>query len=342
MNMSQQPVLTAAEQLLNDAWEEHLRTAFYAHSADEALVTMIENPLVNQVPVLIGGNGKEELYQFYATYFLPQIPPDIEMVPVSRTIGQGRLVEEMVVRFTHTIPMAWMLPGIPPTGKRVEVAMLVVVQFDGDKLAHEHLYWDQASVLVQLGLLQRDGLPVVGVESARSVLDRSIRLNALIRQLVVSRGEGTVEAIMTSDRSSAGDWKGAFANRTAAGFADAFAEDIVLEATTLNRPVRGREQVKVVMAAASKLYKSVAFTATATGGAKQYLEWVAEAHAGVQFGGVTVLTRDPTGAIVHIAIHHRPMEAAIFFSETMDKSLRGELDATYFLNEHTARQRENR
>ena len=115
---------------------------------------MVANPRVNQVPVMIGGDGKEELHEFYAKYFLPQIPPDTEMVPVSRTIGQGRLVDEMVIRFTHTIPMDWMLPGIPPTGKRVEVAMLVVVQFEGDKLAHEHLYWDQASVLVQLGLLQ--------------------------------------------------------------------------------------------------------------------------------------------------------------------------------------------
>jgi len=184
--MSQRPALTAAEQLLNDAWEEHLRTEFTAHSAEEALATMIDNPLVNQIPVMIGGNGKEELYGFYATYFLPQIPPDTEKVPMSRTIGQGRLVEEMVVRFTHTIPMEWMLPGIPPTGKRVEVVLLVVVQFDGDKLVHEHLYWVQASVLVQLGLLQRESLPVVGAEGARSVLDRSIPLNALLHRAKVT------------------------------------------------------------------------------------------------------------------------------------------------------------
>jgi carboxymethylenebutenolidase len=180
--MSQPPALTADEQQLNDVWNEHLRTEFYAHSADEAIATMVAHPLVNQVPVMIGGDGKEELYEFYAQYFLPQIPPDMEMVPVSRTIGQGRLVDEMAARFTHTIPMDWMLPGIPPTGKRVEVALVVVVQFDGDKLAHEHLYWDQASVLVQLGLLQPGGLPVVGAEGARSVLDRNIRLNALIHR----------------------------------------------------------------------------------------------------------------------------------------------------------------
>jgi carboxymethylenebutenolidase len=180
--MSQKSTLTADEQRLNDLWEEHLRTEFAAHSADEAITTMVANPLVNQVPVMIGGDGRQELHEFYAKYFLPQIPPDTDMVPVSRTIGQGRLVEEMIFRFTHTIPMDWMLPGIPPTGKRVEVAMLVVVQFDGDKLAHEHLYWDQASVLVQLGLLQRAGLPVVGVEGARSVLDRSIPLNGLLHR----------------------------------------------------------------------------------------------------------------------------------------------------------------
>ena len=178
--MSQPPALTPEEQHLNNLWQEHLRTEFSTHSADEAIATMVANPLVNQVPVMIGGDGKDELYQFYAKYFLPQIPPDTEMVPVSRTIGQGRLVEEMIFRFTHTIPMDWMLPGIQPTGKRVELAMLIVVQFEGDKLAHEHLYWDQASVLVQLGLLQRAGLPVVGAEGARSVLDRKIPLNELL------------------------------------------------------------------------------------------------------------------------------------------------------------------
>jgi carboxymethylenebutenolidase len=180
--MSQQPALTPDEQKLIDVWNEHLRAEFNAHSPAEAIATMVANPLVNQVPVMIGGDGREEVYEFYTQYFLHQIPPDMEMVPVSRTIGQGRLVDEMVARFTHTIPMDFMLPGIPPTGKRVEVALVVVVQFDGDKMAHEHLYWDQASVLVQLGLLPPGDLPVVGADGARSVLDRSIRLNALIHR----------------------------------------------------------------------------------------------------------------------------------------------------------------
>jgi len=178
--LPQQAALTAYEQKLTDVWNEHLRAEFDAHSVGETVATMVANPLINQVPVMIGGNGKEEVYEFYAKYFLPQIPPDFEIVPVSRTIGQGRLVDEIVLRFTHTISMDWMLPGILPTGKRVEVAFVVVIQFDGDKIVHEHLFWDQASVLVQLGLLEPGGLPVVGAEGARSLLDRSIRLNALI------------------------------------------------------------------------------------------------------------------------------------------------------------------
>jgi carboxymethylenebutenolidase len=116
--MAPPPAFTAEEQQVNDAWDAHLCTEFSAHSAEEALATMVAHPRVNLVPVMIGGEGRDAVDAFYAHDFLPQIPPDLEMVPVSRTIGQGRLVEQMVVRFTHTILMAWMLPGIPPTGKR--------------------------------------------------------------------------------------------------------------------------------------------------------------------------------------------------------------------------------
>jgi carboxymethylenebutenolidase len=149
--MPQQSARTADEQKLIDVWDEHLRAEFSAHSPDKAIATMTANPLVNQVPVMIGGDGREEVYEFYAKYFLHQIPPDTETVPVSRTLGQGRLVDEMVIRFTHTIPMDFILPGIPPTGKRVEVAVVVVVQFDGDKMAHEHLYGTRSQCWCGLG-----------------------------------------------------------------------------------------------------------------------------------------------------------------------------------------------
>ena len=104
------------------------------------------------------------------------------MTPISRTIGDDRLVDEMVFKFTHTIAMDWMLPGIAPTGKRVEVPLVVIVHFRDGKLAHEHIYWDQASVLVQLGLLDSSTLPVAGVDSAHKVLDPSLPSNALIQR----------------------------------------------------------------------------------------------------------------------------------------------------------------
>ena len=174
--------LTPEQEVLNDLWEKHLRNEFTTQDTNATIDTMVPDAYVNHIPVLTGGVGHAQLREFYSRHFIPKMPRDIEILPVSRTIGTERLVDEMIFRFTHTISMDWMLPGIPPTGKRVEIAMVVVVQFDGDKMAHEHLYWDQASVLVQLGLLQPGGLPVVGAEGARSVLDRSIPLNALIHR----------------------------------------------------------------------------------------------------------------------------------------------------------------
>ena len=171
----------ATETTLSSAWDQHLASEFAAKSADQALATMNAEPHVNMVPLMIGGRGREELHDFYANHFLSQIPPDMEMTTVSRTIGQGRVVDELIARFTHSIRMDWLLPGIEPTGKRVEFPFVVIVQFEGDKLAHEHLYWDQASVLVQLGLLDRT-LPVRGAETAAQVLNPTQPMNELIRR----------------------------------------------------------------------------------------------------------------------------------------------------------------
>jgi carboxymethylenebutenolidase len=169
------------EGTLSSAWDQHLASEFAAKSADQALATMSAEPYVNMVPIMIGARGRSQLRDFYANHFLSQIPPDMEMVTVSRTIGQGRVVDELVARFTHSIVMDWLLPGIPPTGKRVELPLVVIVQFEGDKVAHEHLYWDQASVLVQVGLLDRS-LPVRGGETAAQVLDPTHPMNELIRR----------------------------------------------------------------------------------------------------------------------------------------------------------------
>jgi carboxymethylenebutenolidase len=172
--------LTPAQEALQALWDEHLRHEFGTHNVEDALATMVEDAYVNHIPVMTGGVGKPALREFYSKYFIPQMAPDTELTPISRTIGTDQLVDEMLAKFTHTIQMDWILPGIAPTGKRVEVAVVAIVKFRDGKLAHEHIYWDQASVLVQVGLLAPGTLPVVGVESARKAIDPSLPSNALI------------------------------------------------------------------------------------------------------------------------------------------------------------------
>jgi carboxymethylenebutenolidase len=174
--------LTSTQQRLSELWEEHVRYEFSTRNTEDTLATMVEDAYVNHIPVLTGGSGRDELREFYSRRFIPQMPPDTEMTPVSRTIGENQIVDEMVFKFTHTIPMDWMLPGIPPTGKRVEVPLVAIVRVRDGKLAHEHIYWDQASVLVQIGLLDPARLPIVGTESARKVLDPSLPANELMRR----------------------------------------------------------------------------------------------------------------------------------------------------------------
>ena len=175
--------LTADQQRLSDLWDAHVRDEFVVKDADVTIETMTADAYVNHVPVLTGGSGHEQLRTFYARHFIPKMPPDTTIVPVSRTIGTDRVVDEMIFRFTHTIEMDWMLPGIAPTGRRVEVPLVAIVAFCGDDLVHEHIYWDQASVLVQLGLLDPATLPVVGQASAAKVLDPSLPPNGLMARL---------------------------------------------------------------------------------------------------------------------------------------------------------------
>src|SRR6266403_2022800 len=175
--------LSAAQEVLLKLWEEHVRHEFTTHHTEDTLATMVEDAYVNHIPVLTGGVGKKELREFYSKRFIPQMPPDTEMVPLSRTIGDDQLVDEMIFKFTHTIKMDWMLPGIAPTGRRVEIPLVAIVRFREGKLAHEHIYWDQASVLVQVGLLDPTKLPVAGVESAKKVLDPSLPANELMKRV---------------------------------------------------------------------------------------------------------------------------------------------------------------
>jgi len=174
--------LSPVQETLGRLWEEHVQHEFSTRNTEDTLATMVEDAYVNHIPVLTGGVGRDELREFYSKRFIPQMPPDTEMIPVSRTIGEDQLVDEMVFKFTHSIRMDWMLPGVAPTGKRVEVPLVAIVRFREGKLAHEHIYWDQASVLAQIGLIDSASLPVAGVESARKVLDPTLPANALMRR----------------------------------------------------------------------------------------------------------------------------------------------------------------
>jgi carboxymethylenebutenolidase len=150
-------------------WEEHTHHEFATRDTDSTLDTMVEDAYVNHVPVLTGGAGKDALRAFYSKDFIPRMPPDTKLTPVSRTVGEDQLVDEMIFSFTHSMEMPWMLPGVAPTNRFVEVALVAIVRFRDGKLAHEHIYWDQASVLRQIGLLTDPALPVFGAESAHKV-----------------------------------------------------------------------------------------------------------------------------------------------------------------------------
>src|SRR6266576_1197508 len=139
--------LTPAQEALRKLWEQHVQYEFSTRNTEDTLATMVEDAYVNHIPVLTGGVGRDELREFYSKRFIPQMPPDIA-----------------------------------PTGKRVEVPLVAIVRFRDGKLAHEHIYWDQASVLVQIGLLDASKLPVAGVETARKVLDHTLPGNALMRR----------------------------------------------------------------------------------------------------------------------------------------------------------------
>jgi carboxymethylenebutenolidase len=150
-------------------WEEHTAHEFVTHDTEATLATMVEDAYVNHIPVMTGGHGKAALRTFYSRDFIPTMPPDTTLSPISRTVGEDQLVDEMIFSFTHTREIPWMLPGIAPTNRRVEIPLVAIVKFRDGKLAHEHIYWDQASVLKQIGILTDPKLPVFGVETARKV-----------------------------------------------------------------------------------------------------------------------------------------------------------------------------
>ncbi len=167
---------------LEALWDDHLKYEFETRNTEDTLSTMVGEPYVNHVPVMTGGTGFEELRRFYANHFIPQMPKDTHFVPISRTVGADRVVDEMIFCFTHDQEIDWMLPGIAPTGRKVEIALVAIVNFRGGKLYNEHIYWDQASVLVQIGKLDATELPVAGVATADKVKDKTKPSNTLMRR----------------------------------------------------------------------------------------------------------------------------------------------------------------
>jgi carboxymethylenebutenolidase len=156
---------------LGKVFDEHIKNEFEKRDVGATMKTMVKEPYVHHIPVLTGGFGYDGVYNFYKDEFIGKMPTDTKFVRVSRTIGKDQVVDELILSFTHDREIEFMLPGIPPTGKYVELPHVVVMKFNESKIAHEHIYWDQASLLVQIGLLDPKHLPVSGIEQARMLTE---------------------------------------------------------------------------------------------------------------------------------------------------------------------------
>ena len=166
---------------LEALWEKHVNYEFTTRDADLTMGTMVAEPYVNHIPTMTGGVGYRDLRRFYAEFFIGANPPDTAQLSVSRTQGARQIVDELVFSFTHDRRIEWLLPGVEPTGRHVRFGLVGVVRFRGDKLCHEHIYWDQATVLAQIGLIDPARLPVLGAEAADKIIDNSLPSNRLIR-----------------------------------------------------------------------------------------------------------------------------------------------------------------
>lgn len=167
--------------VLGDVLDAHLAAEFSTEDLDAAMATMAKDPYLIHVPVMTGGSGWDEVREFYGKVFIGHWPKDTATHRVSRTVGAGQVVDELVMSFTHDVPIGALLPGVAPTGRFVRLPVCAVAGFKDGKLTHEHIYWDQASLLVQVGLLDPAGLPVTGAEQADKLLaPRAMPANTLL------------------------------------------------------------------------------------------------------------------------------------------------------------------
>ncbi|OGT53564.1 MAG: hypothetical protein A3F17_00070 [Gammaproteobacteria bacterium RIFCSPHIGHO2_12_FULL_41_15] len=154
----------------NEAIFEKHMNAELAGDLETTMLTMSNQPHLYNIPTLMGGEGVDSVKAFYQAHLVGKFfPPDMKMTPISRTIGEDQIVDEIYFSFTHTQPIDWMLPNINPTGKKIEIIIVAIVKFNNQKIVHEHIYWDQASLLYQIGLLDKKGLPIVGAQSAQKI-----------------------------------------------------------------------------------------------------------------------------------------------------------------------------
>jgi carboxymethylenebutenolidase len=165
---------------LAGTFDDHVKAEFQDLDLEATMETMSDEPYVHHVPTVTGGNGTEDVRDFYGRHFIGQWPDDTETRQISRTIGENQVVDELLMTFTHDRELEIMLPGIPPTGRKIAVPVVVVVGFEDGKVHHEHIYWDQATVLVQAGLLDAEALPVVGSDQAKALLDQGLPKNELL------------------------------------------------------------------------------------------------------------------------------------------------------------------
>ncbi len=165
-------MLSAKQQEMVALFERHVGAELDG-DLDVTMATMNDDHLPQPRTHNARRQRKEGVRAFYRDHLVGKFfPPDVEMIGVSRTVGEERIVDEIYISFTHTTVIDWLLPNVAPTGKHVEMVVAVIVGFEGDRISYEHIYWDQAGVLTQIGLLDPKGLPVTGAESARKVLAR--------------------------------------------------------------------------------------------------------------------------------------------------------------------------
>jgi carboxymethylenebutenolidase len=172
--------MTGKSKSLGAVFDAHTAAEFQTRDIEATMTTMAETPHVTHVPTMTGGHGRDAVRSFYETWFIGHWPEDTVVKQVSRTVGENRVVDEVIISFTHDCEMPAILPGVSPTGRKVVIPFVVVVGFEGDKISYERIYWDQASMLVQLGLLDPSALPVTGAEQTARLIDPQLPSNTLI------------------------------------------------------------------------------------------------------------------------------------------------------------------